>query len=176
MLTNNYGRFVTILNSSISNGTKVIDKNGAISSKYANNSSYMNWTRFTTLANMKYTDVYNSTNASASVYLAFVLGSGSTSATSADYFVETPIDETNLTLASVSSTYINLGTVNARRNLSATYTYAGTSALTINEVGLIFKGVEGPYDDSVFLIAREVLDSPITVNQGDTFTVSMVIG
>ena len=42
---------------------------------------------------------------------------------------------------------------------------------TISEIGLYFG-----YSDYGYLLARELLQSPITVNNGDTFTVSMKLG
>jgi hypothetical protein len=55
------------------------------------------------------------------------------------------------------------------------FEYTGTSEITIKEIGLFMK-VNSTANSKSAMLAREVLDSPITVNNGDIFSVSMVIG
>jgi hypothetical protein len=78
----------------------------------------------------------------------------------------------------ISATRINASNqgINNRCVLEQTYTYNGTSQITINEIGLMYKDNRVADEAYMTLVAREVLDSPITVSNGDTFTVSMIIG
>lgn len=55
-----------------------------------------------------------------------------------------------------------------------TFTYRGTEPIEIKEIGL-FKS-QYYYQNNMCLLAREVLENPISVSNGDTFTVTMVIG
>lgn len=97
----------------------------------------------------------------------FMLGTGDTPASVNDYSLAATIEESKFTRSTAS--------VSIQSNGALLFTQAfiwNDVETEIKEVGIMF---EWQGHDSV-LIAREVLDSPITVNNGDTFTVSMTIG
>lgn len=95
----------------------------------------------------------------------FILGTGTTAPQESDYCLENRV--TTFTIGSVSRDFTD---TTGAMTLSAICTWTGTES-AISEIGLV-----GGYDNSNYLLAREVLETPITVNNGDTFTVSMVIG
>lgn len=107
----------------------------------------------------------------------FVLGSGTTPAAKTDYFVETQIDNT----ANFSITSASL--INAKNQgqdafaviqqiWSYTNTESPTTEVTINEIGLCLNHTTY----GKIMVAREVLESPIKVKDGDSFIVAMKIG
>lgn len=114
----------------------------------------------------------------ASQKSTFIIGSGDTAESVYDYTLANEIDDTDFTIDNASVT--NPTGANEtnwhdfKRTYTQTWTYNGTSEVTIKEIGLV-----NMFDwngQHFCLNARQVLDSPITVNQGDTFTVSMTIG
>lgn len=60
--------------------------------------------------------------------------------------------------------------------MTATYKYTGSDMTNISEIGLFVKlfGTDRTTPHS-FMIARDVLSNPITVSNGDVFTVTMVL-
>jgi len=104
----------------------------------------------------------------------FAFGSGDTPANANDYDLASYINDSNFTIIAHSATNSNSQGVDNVLLLSQTLRYGGNSELTIKEFGLFVKMHYTAVP--TVMIAREVLDSPITVNNGDTFTVSMAIG
>lgn len=86
----------------------------------------------------------------------------------------TIIDDSQFsTVSSQATTDVRSGQILYTR----TMTYNGVEPVEIKEVGFYFNSKGGSSSPSAMvLLAREVLDSPITVHNGDTFTVSMTIG
>jgi len=105
----------------------------------------------------------------------FAFGSGTTAPTLDDYVLETPIDDTNFTPinANIQNPTDTVGMENACI-LSQIWRYDGTSEITINEIG--WYAMWGDSGDNIVMLDRTVLDNPITVNNGDTFTIALTIG
>ena len=102
-----------------------------------------------------------------------MIGTDGTKVSKTDYALYAPVDEADLSFANSSvSSVTNLGD---KKVYSVTITYNGAMPIEINEVGLRTNvmNTNGAY--LRFLVAREVI-TPIPVNNGDTFTVSMAIG
>ena len=79
------------------------------------------------------------------------------------------------TINSVQKTNTSRQNFDAQNILTQTMQFTGETATTITEVGLLYKCWYYK-NNAQFLLARELLSTPITVNNGDTFTVSMTIG
>ena len=57
-----------------------------------------------------------------------------------------------------------------------TYKYTGTDTITISEVGMFTKlSISASVTTAPLMLARDVLETPITVSNGDVFTVTMVL-
>lgn len=103
-----------------------------------------------------------------------MLGSDNKEASKTDYALKSPIDESNFSYSNaVVSTASALGD---KKIYSVTVTYTGNGSITIGEIGLRANVMNTNGSFIKFLCARQALDSPITVNNGDTFSVSMAIG
>lgn len=98
---------------------------------------------------------------------------------------DTPASEDDINLDSIVSTGFNCESfakfvhfVNGKsiNTLSRTLTYTGTEDVVIKEVGA-FRGFTSSPSGPIFacLMARDVLESPITFHPGDTKTISMQI-
>ena len=100
-----------------------------------------------------------------------MLGTGSTTPSKSDYCLASAVDESDFSVSASSKSQ----TSDKKIVLTQTYQYNGSGEIAINEIGLVVQvnlmGAGQP-----LLMARVVLDSPITVHNGDIFTVSMVIG
>ena len=86
------------------------------------------------------------------------------------------VDNTSITL--IDDTLFNTlafgGTndyVNGNFNLMRKVTYTGASPITINEIGYYFKA-----GNNIWLIARELIDGGLSLNNGDTFTATVTLG
>ena len=105
----------------------------------------------------------------------FALGSGTTPATKNDYFVETQIDnDEHFSIAAASIVNnANQGKVICQQVWNYSNPENPTEEVTINEIGFCVC-----FDTAAlrFMMARDVLESPITVKDGDTFSVAMTIG
>lgn len=98
------------------------------------------------------------------------LGGGTTPVSENDYNLANKYADNlfeTVTGNSAADAYTN-GTFTPTKTLR----YIGTDPITITEVGLFFNH----RNDKWFLEAREVLDTPLTVSNGDIFTVTMIIG
>ena len=101
-----------------------------------------------------------------------IFGSSDVAEGATDYNLKSIIDDTLFTRGTTSYTNSSYQNVDGTITLVQTATYTGAEPCTIKEVGYAVRYSAIPRP---MLIAREVLKQPITVNQGDTFTVSMVI-
>ena len=112
-----------------------------------------------------------------STTLAF--GSGTTEVTKDDIALADMIADADFTIQNQSSTNTanNTDTL-GQQILEMTFQYSGTDTKTINEVGLFYRrGTPNVWTAyPLIMFAREVLEQPITINSGDTFTVSMTLG
>lgn len=160
MLTNNYKKWLTHISSdrsSVNRTYKFIDGAEQQTSMANNTAKFLNYS-----SSIPTTQNYNST---------IFVGSGNTTPTREDYKLESIIEE-NLTVVSANENLTGNNIV-----LDKTFTYSGTQDITIAEIGLYKKTIvssTGMYNTICFV--REVLDTPITISNGDTFTVTMTIG
>lgn len=128
-----------------------------------------------------YTPPYNGvtsqsalTDITANLLTNLIVGSGTTSVTPNDYCVENEIT-TGLTSLSVNvQTNFNNGTINYLKTMQN----SGESALTITEIGfsvpwVLSSSYSGQY--AQLLVYREVLDTPISVDPGVTFTMQITL-
>ena len=106
-----------------------------------------------------------------SQYSYIALGTGSTAPSRDDINLVAPVTDSDFTVSASSKTL----SADQKTILNQTYQYNGVNEVVIAELGLIasvnYLGVGQP-----ILMARVVLDSPVSVNNGDIFTVSMTIG
>ena len=117
--------------------------------------------------NFNFTKAYSS---NLEQYSNIYVGTGNT----------TPETETNVTLDSILTTNItdvsgtaSVDSSTGKLTITKTFSYSGSSDVEIKEIGL-YKGVWN--SGQPILMAREVLETPITVSNGDSFVVSMTIG
>lgn len=96
-----------------------------------------------------------------------LVGTGTTSPTADDYALAAPL-LTDLTNVSTGVTKTFADGVE-KYTITRTFTYTGETDVDISEAGIFQKTVAG-----VFLLAREVF-APVTIHNGDTFTVTMSI-
>lgn len=103
-----------------------------------------------------------------------MVGTGTTTPTSTDYTLESPI-ESNLThVSSACSKGYNSTTNKSSYVITRTFTYTGSSNITITEIGVFHNGRDAS-NYYAFLLSRELLDTPLTVSPGETFTVTMTL-
>lgn len=104
-----------------------------------------------------------------------VVGTGITKDKSTDYTMEYIIQDTSIlqVVSQTSSIYYtqladSLGTV------SRTIKNVSDTTITITEIGLYTRGT---YDNELWLLYREVLDSPVTLEPGKkyTFTIDLCV-
>lgn len=122
--------------------------------------------------------VSQTTNAGSDDYGTsnLVVGSGTTPVTASDYKIESEI--TSLSFVACTYEYdTESGTVTRRKTMTNT----SSETITISEIGLVgFVGVASnatttSASESPYLGYREVLESPITVAPGETFTVTVTL-
>ncbi len=92
-------------------------------------------------------------------YGGLMLGTGTTPATINDYCLEEVI--TDLTFTIGTNSWIDYTIV-----VSETWYNASENAVTINEIGHFIAPSNSSY--AVVMMARQVLESPITINAGDS--------
>lgn len=102
------------------------------------------------------------------------IGSGATPATADDYTLE------NLILSGISIVNPSGVSVSAEKDgVSATATYAvantGNTAIEINEIGLYGEVFTNNSSTHLALLDRTVLESPITINPGESKTLTYTI-
>ncbi len=122
-----------------------------------------------------YTSIHNVSILKNGAEQGAIFGFGTSDSTEAlsDITVQGFDDNANFTIQNGSKSGASAD--NPKVTFTETFLYSGESPMEIKEVGLFHKGTSsgGVYP---IMVAREVLDNPITVNNGDTFTVSMIIG
>lgn len=96
-------------------------------------------------------------------YSKLILGTGTTPEKSTDYNLESEITE-SYDCSTLSRRYIKGGTKD-HINVYGVITNTGDAAITVNEVGWIVKSFS-----STFLLAREVLNQPVTIEPGEAKT------
>lgn len=158
MLVYNFtkGISASINSASASANYNIIETNGTTASQSISN------VLFTAIGTKFSTSTYNS--GTFGTYL--MIGSGDTAVTTSDTNLSTPLNEADFTRTAATKTFSTDGKI----VLQTTFNWSGAET-EIKEIGLMVN-----WNAHYALLAREVLDSPITVNNGDTFTVSMVIG
>lgn len=106
---------------------------------------------------------------------AFGFGTGLKEPTIDDYCLESAInDDVFVSVQGITSYDPN--TYGSVITISQVYKYTGIEPITISEIGL-FRAVqhEGTRNFSPILLIRDILSNPITVSNGDVFTVTMVL-
>ncbi len=163
MLTENYKRWINGVQTANS-GTGDFTPSGLVNTSgqaasVAGDSRNRNWIWNPTFAYDNNTNMYSS----------IFVGTGNT----------TPEAETNYTLDSVCTDCSNdsgsmtFNSATGKITCTKTFTYTGAEPTEIKEIGL-FKCIWN--SGQPILMAREVLATPISVSNGDTFTVTMTIG
>lgn len=100
------------------------------------------------------------------------IGTGTTTPKKSDYVLENPIEESLYTVAFVDNFSSDISSDEAYLSLQATFTNTSSDTLTFSEVGVF----ASPYTGStLFLIAREVLDSPVSIAPGEAKTVILKV-
>ena len=126
---------------------------------------------FNITSNVTYSTLYTSYNANILYF-----GTGTKEATVSDYKLQSPIEDDVFTPGSASTIY----NTNYPGNYTITqsFVYTGNADVTITEVGLINSVEKSGSSSSGYarlLMAREVLENPITVSKGQQFVVTMTI-
>jgi hypothetical protein len=167
MLTKNFNKLIFTLVTSYSGTTTLVDRDGQ---NVTNNTSayyllgYIFSSKFGLSNNLN--DLEAGTNKE---YTVFGFGDGTADT---EYSLANMLDNSQFVNRGHSAT---IATNRENDILTMSFEYTGTSEITIKEIGLFMK-VNSTANSKSAMLAREVLDSPITVKSGDTFTVSMVIG
>ena len=130
---------------------------------------YDNWK---TSYNADYANVVASENSATKAAL-FGFGTSDADESADDITVADFADNSNFKLEFGSKSALTVGRHYA--TFSQTFSYNGASPTTIKEIGLFYK-TSTTAGAKLVMFAREVLDQPITVSNGDTFSVSMIIG
>ena len=104
----------------------------------------------------------------------FGFGTGDTIPTVEDFSLEKAIVDPVFKYQ-ISGYKLN-NTEQVQQILTATYKYTGADTISISEIGLFVK-IKGVEDSKYYplMLARDVLETPITVSNGDVFTVTMVL-
>lgn len=109
--------------------------------------------------------------------LALYVGNDNTAPTADDYTMDT----TNLGLTVVATTGTNDSTAGSYTQnyiaiFNSTFRNDTNADITVSEVGIIGSG-RGPFSNpKTFLIARDVLSTPVTITPGEAYTFTMYIG
>ena len=106
---------------------------------------------------------------------AFGFGTGLKEPTVDDYCLESAINDDVFVTVQGTTAY-NPSIYGSDITILQAYKYTGVKPITISEVGL-FRAVqhENTRKFSPILLMRDVLSNPITVSNGDVFTVTMVL-
>lgn len=97
-------------------------------------------------------------------------GSGTTEPTAEDYNLESPYSDVQMTTCTGSSVDNSASTVSRIKTYTATLENKAEENRTISEVGLMIGFPSSSSEKVKLLMAREVLDNPITLEPGDTVT------
>ena len=109
--------------------------------------------------------------------LALYVGNDNTAPTADDY----TMDDTNLGLTVVNTTGTNDSTAGSYTQnyiaiFNRTFRNDTNADITVSEVGIIGSG-RGPFSNpKTFLIARDVLSTPVIIAPGEAYTLTMYIG
>lgn len=127
---------------------------------------------------------FKSYNSEESNYFGVLVGTGTTEPSYMDYILEN--EDTNLTYIGSHSTdiynvdeaatdddYRKLSTL---KSVSSTFRNDTDSDIVISEIGLFFAYNRSLKSDDAFLVAREVLENPITVKPHTIESFTMVMG
>lgn len=108
-----------------------------------------------------------------SAILTFGLGSGTKEPSIDDFSLESVFGDDVFAVETFNHTIDNL--YKLRYIFTITYKYTGADTITISEVGMFTKLAKDDNNLTIVMLAREVLETPITVSNGDVFTVTMVL-
>ena len=169
-------------NSALLNGAY----NDALTQAYNINGKHAVWNRSNTagpLGNL-YAGISQQSGSSYGAYLVVRFGQSDTPPTAADYNLGDPVTS-NLSYISVSSGSLQYDTATATvsRTYTATVQNLASASVTFREFGLFVytNTISGESNSStITMLYREVLDTPVTLAQYETatitFTVSLTLG
>lgn len=107
----------------------------------------------------------------------FGLGSGTKEPSIDDFSLESVFADNVFTVETFNYTIDN--SYKPKYIFTITYKYAGADAITISEVGMFTKmtlaSVSVGHYAVPIMLAREILETPITVSNNDIFTVTMTL-
>lgn len=116
----------------------------------------------------------NSLNMNGAV---FGLGSGTREPSIDDFSLESVFDDNVFIVETFNCVVDN--SYKPKYIFTITYKYTGTDTITISEVGMFTKielaATSTGHYAAPLMLAREVLETPITVSNGDIFTVTMTL-
>lgn len=169
MLTNNYKLFVNRSLNYKSNvagwGKNLININGTtVKIDYnPNNGTFINGVFGAyTLEDLE----NNKTNKS---YSSIFIGTGTNDERLEDFTLESIIPDSDLVINGANDSFSE-----GKFFFTKTFTYIGVNEITINEIAF-YKSLYDGLTPHTFCLARQLI-KPLTVSNGDTFTVTMVIG
>ena len=166
MLTKNFSSLVTATSLGVSTHPVFTDRDGNTSSIYDAYQYFASSKVIGILQNKTLSQLESERGVGVS---AFGFGSGTSKPSSTDITI-TLIDDTDIVVNTISQ-----ATANTQIVVLGNYSYNGTNPITISEIGYFTK-INDSANTKTALFAREVLPTPITVTNGETFTVYMVIG
>lgn len=177
MFTRNFKNIYNAINSA---GVKHYGESIAIPIKYYNateyvmenlslsNSEHIMKNLMSSCGMLSATDVTNVTCEGAS---ALLVGKNAAEEAEDDYTLDFVTDLTHLNISTITSVAGNKAT----NTIVRTFIYTGSDSITVKEVGL-FQSINTAEGSSIpLLIMRKVLENPITVGSGETFTVTLEI-
>ena len=98
-------------------------------------------------------------------------GTGTTPATTSDYFLESVLDSTKINVSEQSAVSYSRGDTFDEYSVSFGVTNITAEAITISEVGLSAI----PYGDKLVLVDHTVLDAPVTIPPHETKHIAYTI-
>lgn len=100
-----------------------------------------------------------------------MIGTGNTAPTKTDIHLDNIID------LAPTSTSLVVGTDNILKKVIHKFTNTTDDALVIKEIGLGYGGkVHASWPNNYFMCARKLLDTPVTMQPGETYQFSYTIG
>ena len=111
---------------------------------------------------------------STSGLVTFGLGSGTKEPSIDDFSLESVFADNVFTVETFNYNVEN-NSYKPKYMFTIIYKYTGADTITISEVGMFTKLAQTNDDYAAIMLAREVLETPITVSNNDIFTVTMTI-
>ena len=164
MLNENYRKFI---------GGILGGKTDVVLTPYAYNNSYDNTKTYSTVAWNRVTDPNAPANTNTYTGISIILGSGDTQPTIKDVKLSNDVTKNLSYIAGSTSKEENS---EYSKLVPVTYKNNTANTVTVKEVGLMMQ--ETPSGSSFYrkaLLGRVVLDAPIVMSPGDTYTFTYII-